>query len=138
MGAAAVGLWMAGATPVDAGNRVTISFESGTPQSAPAYVAARADRYEAVFPHALAVRVSGPVGARIRFVCETAGCEFPPSEQGDSVHRIDARSFDVVSAAGMAAIKLIVSAPSPRTVVVLARPSGVRVLRNVRFVLQMR
>ena len=117
---------------------VTIALLSGTPQSAHAFVAAHASRYEAAFPNELAVRVAGPDGSKIRFACETDGCAFPPSDQGDNVHRIDVRSYYVDSADGRATIKLTVSAPSPRTVVVSARPEAGAASRSVRFVLEMR
>lgn len=132
------GLWIAASTPVAGSERGTVSFESGTPQSAPGYVVSHAARYEAIFPAELAVRVSGPAGTKIRFVCATAGCEFPPSDQPDSVHRVDVRTFDVDSANGIASIKLTVTVPSPRTVVVVARPADGPRARTVRFALRMR
>ena len=56
----------------------SIRVKSGTPQTARAWVAARADRYETHFDQALVVDAGKRV-AKVRFRCVTAGCEFPPA-----------------------------------------------------------
>jgi hypothetical protein len=99
-----------------------IAVKSGTPQTARAWVAARANRYEAKFDNALVVSV-WPPKAKVRFRCITRGCEFPASEQPDSVTRIDAGAYDVAAANGEAAIKLTVWTVTPEDVVVIAQPA---------------
>jgi hypothetical protein len=115
---------------------VRLTIESGTPQTARAWVAARANRYEATFDAALAVNVS-PATAKVRFRCITPGCEFPPSDQPDSVTRVDPSAYDVASAKGTASIKLTIWTTAPENVVVVAQPAG-RADPQVRFILNER
>lgn len=99
-----------------------IAIASGTPQSAQAWVAARANRYEAKFDGALVVRVSRAI-TKIRFRCVTRGCEFPPSDQPDTVTRVDPNAYDVMAVKGQASIKLTVWTVTPENVVVVAQPA---------------
>jgi hypothetical protein len=100
-----------------------LAVKSGTPQTARAWVAARANRYETRFDDALVVRVS-PAKIKVRFRCITRGCEFPPSDQPDTVSRVDASAYDVESRQGLATIKLTVWTVTPENVVVVAQPTG--------------
>jgi hypothetical protein len=110
-----------------------ISIKSGTPQTAQAWVAARANRYETKFDAALVVRVA-PAKTKVRFRCITRGCEFPASDQPDSVSRVDASTYDVASAKGEASIKLTIWTATPENVVVVAQPAGAA-QPQVRFIL---
>ncbi len=113
-----------------------LTIVSGTPQTARAWVAARANRYETRFGAALVVRVS-PAKSTVRFHCVTPGCEFPPSDQPASVTRVDPSTYDVASAKGIASIKLIIWTITPENVVVVAQlPDAGR--PQVRFVLNVR
>jgi hypothetical protein len=116
-----------------AGPGPRIAVKSGTPQTARAWVAARANRYEAKFDNALVVSV-WPGKAKVRFRCITRGCEFPASEQPDSVTRVDASAYDVAATNGEAAIKLTVWTVTPEDVVVVAQPAGADG-PQVRFIL---
>jgi hypothetical protein len=130
---AAIGLSVAAATAKEAPR---IAIKSGTPQTARAWVAARANRYETKFDAALVVSVV-PDKTKVRFRCITPGCEFPPADQPDSVARVDGSAFDVLSAKGIAAIKLTIWTVTPEDVVVVAQPaegSG----PQVRFILNER
>ena len=109
-----------------------LSIKSGTPQTAQAWVAARADRYETHFDTALVVNVKPAM--KVRFRCITRGCEFPPSDQPDNVSRVDASAYDVTSAKGEATIKLIVWTTTPENVVIVAQPADAA-QPQVRFVL---
>jgi hypothetical protein len=100
-----------------------ISITSGTPQSARAWVAARANRYETRFDAALVVAVASPQ-TKVRFRCVTRGCEFPPSDQPDTVARVDGSAYDVTSVKGEASIKLTIWTLTPENVVVIAQPAG--------------
>lgn len=113
-----------------------LTIESGTPQTAQAWVAARANRYETKFDRALVVGVS-PDKIKVRFRCITRGCEFPASDQPDSVSRVDASAYDVQSAKGVASIKLTVWTVTPENVVVVAQPAGANT-PQVRFILNER
>lgn len=103
-------------------NAPGLTLKSGTPQTAQAWVAARANRYETRFDGALVVNVS-PAKRKVRFHCITRGCEFPAMDQPDSVTRVDASTFDVASAKGQASIKVTVWTVTPENVVVVARPA---------------
>lgn len=115
---------------------LTLSVQSGTPQTARAWVAARADRYETQFNAALVVKAGKGV-TKVRFRCITRGCEFPPADEPDNVSRVDAAAFDVVPKKGLASIKLVVWTTTPENVVVVAQPSG-RPGPQVRFQLNER
>ena len=108
---------------------------SGTPQTERAWVAARADRFEAKFDTALVVKATGV--EKVRFRCVTPGCEFPAQDQADNVNRVDPRTYDVTVKKGLASIKLIVWTVTPETVVVVAQPAD-RATPQVRFVLNER
>lgn len=114
-------------------NVAQISIKSGTPQTARAWVAARANRYETRFDAALVVRVT-PAKTKVRFRCITRGCEFPASDQPDSVSRVDPSAYDVTSAKGEASIKLTIWTITPENVVVVAQPAGAA-KPQVRFIL---
>jgi hypothetical protein len=133
-----IGLAVAGLPLVAAASKDVpqISIKSGTPQTARAWVAARADRYETRFDAALVVRVS-PAKTKVRFRCITRGCEFPASDQPDSVSRVDPSAYDVVSAKGEASIKLTIRTITPENVVVVAQPAGAS-KPQVRFILNER
>jgi len=115
----------------------SVSVKSGTPQTARAWVAARATRYETHFDAALVVSAGKRV-AKVRFRCVTAGCEFPPADQPDAVSRVDASAFDVAVKSGSASIKLIVWTVTPETVVVEARPAQGAGGAPARFILNER
>jgi hypothetical protein len=108
-----------------------LTLKSGTPQTARAWVAARATRYETDFNAALVVNVS-PAKLKVRFRCITRGCEFPASDQPDTVSRVNASTYDVQSVKGTASIKLTIWTVAPENVVVLAQPSGAKA-PQVRF-----
>jgi hypothetical protein len=110
-----------------------ISIKSGTPQTVRVWVAARADRYEANFSAPLVVSVS-PAKVKVRFRCITHGCEFPASDQPDTVTRVDTSAYDVASVKGQASIKLTIWTDTPENVVVVAQPTGAAG-PQVRFVL---
>lgn len=99
---------------------LVVTVQSGTPQTAQAWVAARTDRYETHFDDALVVKAGKGV-AKVRFRCITRGCEFPPSDQPDNVSRVGASAYDVVPKKGLASIKLIVWTVTPENVVVVAQ-----------------
>jgi hypothetical protein len=101
---------------------VRLTIRSGTPQTARAWVAARADRYETKFDKALVVDVV-PAKTKIRFRCITKGCEFPASDQPDTVARVDTSAYDVASVKGKATIKLTIWTVTPEDVVVVAQAS---------------
>ena len=105
-----------------AGAIARISIVAGTPQTARAWVAARANRYETKFDHALVVRVTP--SQKVRFRCVTRGCEFPASDQPDTVTRVDPNAYDVAAVKGQASIKLTVWTITPENVVVVAQPAG--------------
>jgi hypothetical protein len=111
-----------------------IAIKSGTPQTARAWVAARANRYETKFDAALVVNVA-PDKTKVRFRCITRGCEFPASDQPDTVSRVDPAAYDVLSAKGTAAIKLTIWTVTPEDVVVVAQPAGSNG-PQVRFILK--
>ena len=113
-----------------------LTIKSGTPQTARAWVAARATRYETGFTAALVVNVS-PAKLKVRFRCITRGCEFPASDQPDTVARVDASSYDVQSVKGTASIKLTIWTDTPKNVVVVAQPADATA-PQVRFVLNER
>jgi hypothetical protein len=108
-----------------------LTIKSGTPQTVHAWVAARAKKYELDIPAALVVNVS-PADVKVRFRCVTPGCEFPPSDQPDSVTRVDASAYDVTAKNGAATIKLTIWTASPESVVVVAQPAGAK-QPQVRF-----
>jgi hypothetical protein len=110
-----------------------ITIKSGTPQTVHAWVAAREQKYEMDIPAALVVNVS-PAKAKVRFRCITPGCEFPLSDQPDSVSRVDASAYDVIEAKGEASIKLTIWTTTPESVVVVAQPAGAQ-QPQVRFTL---
>jgi hypothetical protein len=130
---AAIGFSFTAATAKEA---LRLTIKSGTPQSARAWVAARANRYETKFDAALVVNVA-PDKIKVRFRCITRGCEFPPADQPDSVARVDGSAFDVLSAKGIAAIKLTIWTVTPEDVVVVAQPAGSSE-PQVRFILKER
>jgi len=101
---------------------VHIAIQAGTPQTAQAWVAARANRYETKFDKALVVNVT-PAKTKVRFRCITSGCEFPASDQPDNVSRVDPSAYDVASVKGQAAIKLTIWTVTPENVVVVAEPA---------------
>jgi hypothetical protein len=115
---------------------LAVTVQSGTPQTAQAWVATRADRYETDFHDALVVKAAKGV-AKVRFRCITRGCEFPPSDQPDNVSRVDASAYDVEPKKGIASIKLIVWTVTPEDVIIVAQPSE-RPGPRVRFVLNER
>jgi hypothetical protein len=127
----AIGLSLAVAAAATELPRLTI--KSGSPQTARAWVAARANRYETKFDAALVVTVS-PAKTKVRFRCITRGCEFPASDQPDSVSRVDPGAYDVASSKGEASIKLTIWTVTPEDVVVVAQPAD-RSTPQVRFVL---
>jgi hypothetical protein len=110
-----------------------LTIKSGTPQTARAWVAARATRYETDFNAALVVNVS-PAKLKVRFRCITHGCEFPASDQPDTVSRVDAAAYDVQGVKGTASIKLTIWTITPENVVVVAQPADAK-SPQVRFVL---
>ncbi len=105
-----------------AGDAPQITIKSGSPQTVHAWVAAREKKYEMDIPAALVVNVS-PDKTKIRFRCITPGCEFPPSDQPESVSRVDASAYDVAAAKGEASIKLTIWTTTPESVVVVAQPA---------------
>lgn len=109
-----------------------LAIVSGTPQTARAWVAAHADRYETHFGKALVVNVSGV--DKVRFRCITKGCEFPAQDQPDNVSRAAPNAYDVKPAKGQAAIKLVVWTVTPENVVIVAQPAGANA-PQVRFTL---
>ena len=109
-------------TAAPASELVRLTIRSGTPQTARAWVAARADRYETKFDKALVVDVV-PAKTKIRFRCITKGCEFPASDQPDTVARVDTSAYDVASVKGEATIKLTIWTVTPEDVVVVAQAS---------------
>ncbi|HEV8022726.1 MAG TPA: hypothetical protein VGP41_15740 [Candidatus Lustribacter sp.] len=113
-----------------------LTLKSGSPQTARAWVAARANRYETHFDAALVVNVA-PAKLKVRFRCVTHGCEFPAMDQPDSVSRVDPSAMDVVASKGEAAIKLIVWTDTPEDVVVVAQPADAT-RPQVRFLLNER
>jgi hypothetical protein len=127
----AMGLLLGAAAAGKDGTRITIT--SGTPQTARAWVAARANRYEAKFDGALVVQVS-PAKTKVRFRCVTSGCEFPASDQPDTVTRVDPNAYDVAAVKGRASIRLTVWTVTPENVVVVAQPADAAG-PQVRFVL---
>jgi hypothetical protein len=110
-----------------------LTIKSGSPQTVHAWVAARTKKYEMDIPAALVVNAA-PDKAKIRFRCITPGCEFPPSDQPDSVSRVDPSAYDVTVAKGAAAIKLTIWTTTPESVVVVAQPAGAKD-PQVRFIL---
>jgi|GEM_PF-5595168 len=118
-------------TPASGKDVPHLTLKSGTPQTARAWVAARATRYETDFNAALVVNVS-PAKLKVRFRCITRGCEFPASDQPDTVSRVNASTYDVQSVKGTASIKLTIWTVAPENVVVLAQPSGAKA-PQVRF-----
>jgi hypothetical protein len=110
-----------------------LTIKSGTPQTARAWVAARASRYEVAFNAALVVNVS-PSKLKVRFRCITHGCEFPAADQPDTVVRVDGSAFDVQSVKGIASIKLTIWTVTPENVVVVAQPADAKA-PQVRFIL---
>jgi hypothetical protein len=102
---------------------VRLTIRSGTPQTARAWVAARASRYETKFDKALVVD-NVPAKMKIRFRGITKGCEFPASDQPDTVTRVDASAYDVAGVKGEAAIKLTIWTVTPEDVVVVAQASN--------------
>ena len=133
-GLAVTGISLAAAS----GNDLTrITLKSGTPQTARAWVAARANRYETKFDAALAVNVS-PAKIKVRFRCVTRGCEFPASDQPDTVSRVDPSTYDVTSVKGVASIKVTIWTLTPETVTVVAQPAEGAGRPQVRFVLNAR
>jgi hypothetical protein len=121
-GIPALALTLLSASATAGATAARIAVVSGTPQSAHAWVAPRANRYETKFDAALVVSVSPPE-TKVRFRCVTRGCEFPASEQPETVTRVDASTYDVAAAKGQAAIKLTVWTVAPETVTVVARPA---------------
>ena len=109
------------AAPASEPLRLTV--RAGSPQTATAWVAARANRYEAKFDHALVVD-GAPNKMKIRFRCITKGCEFPASDQPDTVTRVGPAAYDVASVKGEATIKLTVWTVTPENVVVTAQASS--------------
>ena len=61
---------------------------------------------------------------KIRFRCITKGCEFPASDQPDTVTRVDTNAYDVAAVKGEAAIKLTIWTVTPENVVVVAQASN--------------
>lgn len=111
-----------GAVTVAAGAPVTrIVIVAGTPQTARAWVASHADRYETKFDHALVVHITPT--AKVRFRCVTRGCEFPASDQPDTVTRVDPNAYDVAAVKGQASIRLTIWTVTPENVVVVAQPA---------------
>lgn len=122
-------------TSVVAASAVQLAIVSGTPQTARAWVAPRADRYETKFDHALVVKTANV--EKVRFRCVTRGCEFPAQDQADNVNRVDPSAYDVTTKKGQASIKLTIWTQTPETVVVVAQPAG-RTTPLARFVLNER
>jgi hypothetical protein len=116
----AMSLLIGTAAASEAGSRIAIV--AGTPQSGRAWVAARANRYETKFDHALVVRVA-PSNTKVRFRCITRGCEFPASDQPDTVTRAGPNAYDVAPVKGEASIKLTIWTDTPENVVVVAQPA---------------
>jgi len=80
---------------------------SGDRQTARAFAASTGPGYESVFERPLVVRFAGaaPRGAqRVRFRCESRGCRFALSEQGDDVSRVDAQTYEVKVVRGRATL----------------------------------
>ena len=102
--------------------RTRLAIVAGTPQTAQAWVAARANRYETKFDRALVVRVA-PAKTKVRFRCITRGCEFPASDQPETVTRVDPNAYDVAAVKGQASIKLTIWTDTPENVVVVAQPA---------------
>lgn len=117
---------------------VRLTVVSGTPQSAHAYVAPGARVYLTEFRQQLVVHVAGAV-ERIRFSCASPHCDFAPSEQPDTVHRVDENAYDVDVREGKASVTLTLSTPTLGTYLVTARPAaGHSSTRSVRFALTAR
>lgn len=133
--AALFGLLAAGSifAPAASSDAPRLTIVSGTPQTARAWVAARADMFETRFDGALVVAVV-PAKTKVRFRCITKGCVFPASDQPDSVSRVDPSAYDVATAKGRASIKLTIWTPAPEDVVVTAQPAGAA-RPTVRFLL---
>jgi hypothetical protein len=98
---------------------------SGAPQSAWSYVAAATAAYVTAFPKPLVVRLIGhhEQHAAVRFRCVTPGCVLAPSDQPDSVSRVDRQSYDVKSDdKGTANVAVTLQIPAPGTYLIVASP----------------
>ena len=99
---------------------------SGTPQSAVAYAAGNSAQYVTVFTTPLVVSVGNAKNVAVRFSCASRGCTFPPSDQPDTVNRVDPASYDVKAVGGKAEISLTLATLAPGRFTVLAYPSTAR------------
>jgi hypothetical protein len=98
---------------------------SGAPQSAWSYAAIDRAAYDAAFTRPLVVRLVGHHArhAVVRFSCISRDCQLAPSDQPDSVTRVDPRSYDVKSDdGGTASITVTLQVDTPSTNVVRAAP----------------
>ncbi|MGD1065637.1 MAG: hypothetical protein ABR975_02370 [Vulcanimicrobiaceae bacterium] len=98
---------------------------SGAPQSAWSYAAIDRAAYDAAFTKPLVVRLIGHHASHavVRFTCISRDCELAPSEQPDSVTRVDPRSYNVKSDDdGTATISVTLQVDTPGTNVVRAAP----------------
>ena len=98
---------------------------AGTPQSAVAYAEGNSRNYVAEFGP-LEVAVGNVKNVAVRFTCVTRGCTFAPSDQPDTVTRVDPATYDVRAVNGKAEISLTLSGPSPGPYTVLAYPNTAR------------
>ena len=123
------------AAAATAASAVRLAIVSGTPQTARAWVAEHADRFETKFDGALVVKTANV--RKVRFRCVTRGCEFPAQDQADNVNRVNPSAYDVTTKNGQASIKLTIWTQTPQTVIVVAQPAE-RTTPQVRFVLNER
>ncbi|MBV8151616.1 MAG: hypothetical protein JOY59_08670, partial [Candidatus Eremiobacteraeota bacterium] len=82
--------------------------------------------YVAEFTQPLVVTVGNVKNVAVRFTCVTPHCTFPPSDQPDTVTRVDPATYDVRVVKGKAEIALTVAGPAPGAYTVLAYPSTAR------------
>jgi hypothetical protein len=108
----------AGAGPLRLVRAVIVS---GTGQTAHAYIAGAAKRYQAEYAAALVVRVPAPLprdGKRyVRFTCITGGCTFAPTDQpenGKWVERVEGveNAYKVQIDRGAAALRVTTETPT--------------------------
>jgi hypothetical protein len=124
LAAGSLALLLTGVATTPAGT-FAVHAVSGAPQSAWSYAAIDRAAYDAAFTKPLVVRLIGHHArhALVRFTCISRDCELAPSDQPDSVTRVDPRSYNVKSDDdGTATISVTLQVDTPSTNVVRAAP----------------
>lgn len=105
---------------------------AGIRQRAHAYAASTGPGYETLYAHPLVVRIEGKRLSSVRFQCEQRACRFALSDQGNEVHRIDTRTYDVDVKDARAEVTLTLGTDTvPGHYTVSARPIiGKRIVRG--------